>query len=359
MQIINNDVAKIGHQVNVMGGLPSELPVLLNFGKKDCKYKVTYLDREYVTIMNKIITDGFIYEDPNRKGVKRKQIPFATISASGRGVFEDGVISIRKSYFKGAVAELLLFLRGETDVRKYEEWGVRFWTKDVDNFAKRNGITHDGQLQAFEKFKETVKTMEWFIKDEAATKNCYIAKRYDMGKIYPYQYKKQYHVFDNFKSNPYRTDLIVNSWNVDDLKDMCLPPCHHIYQFVKTQDGFGIVWSQRSVDFLLGTSLNLTFYWLMGKILEIWSGHKFEFVRGELHNVHLYDNQFELADKIIEVGRNANTVHAEHKVEIDSSTWGLDLPFEEFIKTVKPEHFKLKNYKPILKETVEMLAYDK
>lgn len=96
----------------------------------------------------------------------------------------------------------------------------------------------------------------------------------------------------------------------------------------------------------------------MGKILEIWSGHKFDFVRGELHNVHLYDNQFELAQKIVDVARDSEVDLAEHEVEIDSSTWGLDLPFEEFIKTVKPEHFKLKNYKWIINETVEMLAYD-
>lgn len=321
---------------------------------KEKKGEMTPLDLEYSTIMKTILTYGFTYEDPNRKGVVRKQIPFATID-----VCDDGVVSIRKSYFKGAVAELLLFLQGETDVRKYEEWGVRFWTKDVDNFAKRNGITHDGQLQAFEKFKETIKTVKGSIKDEVVTKNCYIAKRYDMGKIYPHQYKKQYHVFDNFKGNMYRTDLIVSSWNVDDLKDMCLPPCHHIFQFVKTNKGFGIVWSQRSTDFLLGSPMNITFYWLMGKILEIWSGHKFEFVRGELHNVHLYDNQIDLADKIVNIANQSKITSVEHKVEIDSSEWNLDLPFGEFIKMVKPEHFKLKNYKPILHDTVDMLAYNK
>lgn len=95
----------------------------------------------------------------------------------------------------------------------------------------------------------------------------------------------------------------------------------------------------------------------MGKILEIWSGHRFDFVRGELHNVHLYDNQIELAQKIVDVARDSEVDTTNHKVEIDSSEWDLDLPFGEFIKTVKPEHFKLNNYKPIINETVEMLAY--
>lgn len=286
-------------------------------------YTITHLDKEYSSIMETILKNGFTYEDPNRKGVVRKQIPYATISADNN----DGVISVRKSYFKGAVAELLMFLKGETRIEEFRNNGIKFWDKDVENRNKRLGLKEND---------DTYNTL---------------------GKSYPYQYKKQYHIFDNFKSNPYRTDLIVNSWNIDDLKDMCLIPCHHIYQFVKTEKGFGIVFNMRSSDVLLGLPMNIGFYWLMGKILEIWSGHQFDFVRGELHNVHLYDNQFDLAQKVVNVANQSEVIKAEHYIEIDTSEWNTDLPFDEFIKNVEPKHFKLKNYKSIINETVEMLAY--
>lgn len=289
------------------------------------------VDEFYKDLLSEILSDGFEYDDPNRKGTKRKQIPTADFFLFAK---DNPVISLRKVYFKGAVAELLLFLKGSTDIRDYWKAKVNFWNADFCNYQN---ISSE-YLQLLKNNPE--------IEDD---------KRFSLGKIYGHQYARQYEVFDNFKENPYRTDLIIDSWQLDSLDDMSLRPCHFLYQLIKEDDGFMLKWSQRSVDTLLGLPMNIVFYFLMGKILEIWSGHKFTALEGDLRNVHLYDNQYELAEEVSKV----TAVDKVHEIQIDSSSWELDKPFEEFIKSVKYEDFKLVNYEPVLNKTVEMLAYKK
>lgn len=304
--------------------------------------KFYYVDKIYVNNLKNIFANGFEYEDPNRKGVKRLQIPFASLILSGD---DFPVVSLRKTYFKGAVAELILFLQGETDIRKYREAGIRFWDKDHANFEQRLRKQH--KTEGFEPGGE--------VGDRIYN---------SLGEIYPYHYAKNYDVFDNFKANPYRTDLVVNTWQKDSLNPLksALYPCHYGFQFIKTKNGFGISWIQRSVDQLLGNSQNIIFYHVMGKILEIWTGYKFENLAGVLHNVHLYDNQIELAKEMIDYYEKNDSLwafeHKKNEVIIDSSNWKIDKPFKEFIKSIKPSDFKIENYEPHIEKTVPMLAYD-
>lgn len=293
---------------------------------KKQQFKLDAIDRKYSDLLNAILLSGFEYEDPNRKGVKRFQIPHYDVNVFR---LHSPIISVRKSYFKGAVGELLLFLKGITDIESFHEYGVKFWDKDFEN---------------------------WKLKKGEDTK--------DLGKIYGYQYAKQYDVFDKFKKNKFRTDLIVNSWQVDDIKDMALPPCHFCFELIPTRGGFQIHWQQRSTDALLGLPMNILFYNLMGLLLEKWSGYKFEHIYGNLKNVHLYDNQLDLANKIVNINRLYDNlpeylmnIDDQPKIIIHNDNWNTDLPFKEFIKTVKLSDFELVNYNPILNETVPMLAY--
>lgn len=296
------------------------------------------IDFKYAEILDDILTYGYDYEDPNRKGVFRKELDLIAL----RHLREDGlpIITARKTFFKGAVSELLLFLKGTSDIRHFWEYGVRFWDAD---FARYQGYTDEALETIYNQWK--------------GGREYLLDTGYDIGKNYPYQYKKQYHVFDNFKANPLRTDLIVNSWQIADLQDMCLVPCHYDFQIVGATDGFMIVWNQRSTDFLLGTPINVQFYYLMGMLLEAWSGHRFNGVTGILKKVHLYDNQFDLAKKIINVSSELYTSDVE--VTFDYPEDILDLPFEEFIKKIEPSQFSIKNYGFVLDEKVPMLTYKK
>ena len=293
------------------------------------------IDYKYTQILEDIMRYGYVYEDPNRKDVFRKELETVHI----KHLVQEGfpIVTARKTFFKGAVGELLLFLKGSTDIRDYWKYKIRFWDKDYKRFQKLS----DNDLELRYKMRE----------QEGAYESYY------MGKIYSHQYKKQHSVFDNFKENPLRTDLIIDSWQVDDLKDMCLIPCHYSYQLVGSSDGFLIVWNQRSTDFLLGTPINIQFYFLMGMLLELWSGHKFNGVVGNLCKVHLYDNQFKLAGEMIKLPtslyKDGVVVNLEFEEELKN------LSFSEFIKKIEPENFKIEDYDFILNESVEMLTYKK
>lgn len=297
------------------------------------------IDFEYMRLLNKIALDGYKYEDPNRTGVIRMEIPqYVLYHKSSLGY---PIISLRKTFFKGAVAELMLFLKGETDIREYWKRGVNFWDSD---WKRHNGISD---------------------------KNCKLIKSgklemphccESLGPIYPTQYKRQYNVFDKFKESPMRTDLIVNSWQLDSLDEMALIPCHYDFQILGHDDGgrigFYITWNQRSTDVILGTPINVQFYFLMGMLLEKWSGYKFNGISGVLKKAHIYDNGFELFDKIRSI---STTKHVkEPKVDIigDFDKWSK-LSFENFISEIDIDNFKIQDYSYVLDDRIEMITYSK
>lgn len=284
-------------------------------------------DKIYKSLLKKILEEGYQYNDPNRKDTYRKEIFHTEISY----LYEKyPSLYCKKTFFKPAVGELLVFLQGKTDVRDYWKYNVNFWDKDVFRFNRL--------------------TEEEFI---VARKEVLPSSKYNTGKIYPYQYAKQYHVFDNFKANPLRTDLIINSWNIHDLKEMCLIPCHYSFQLLGSNESFAIVWNQRSTDALLGTPMNIQFYYLMGKILEWWSGYKFSGVIANLNKVHLYDNQIEFAKKIVEV----EDIESNSILELNIPMYLKTHSFEDFIKNLHPNMFKLENYEYLLSEKIEMKTY--
>lgn len=295
------------------------------------------IDYKYINIIDDILRYGYSYEDPNRDNVSRKEIEIAIL----KHLKEDGypIVTARKTYFKGAVGELLLFLKGSTDIRDYWNYGIRFWDQD---WARYHKISNN-----------VIKNYHSLWKSKKHFTSC----RLGMGKIYGYQYKKQYSVFDSFKENPLRTDLIVNSWQIDDLNEMALKPCHYDFQLVGSTDGFMIVWNQRSTDIVLGTPINIQFYFLMGLLLEKWSGYRFNGVTGILKKVHLYDNGIELAEKLVELPEEK--YHDEIFVDLNIDDSLKKLSFEEFIKNITPSNFEILNYNYTLDDKIEMLTYKK
>ena len=128
---------------------------------------MSIIDKTYHHLLQTILDDGFRYEDPNRKGVNRIQIPHYTFEHN----FSDGfpALTTKDVYFKGAVGELLTFLSGSTDIRDLWKRGVRFWDKDFMNY-QNIGLDRLDHLYTYR------------------DNNCYATKEeYSLGKIYPYQ----------------------------------------------------------------------------------------------------------------------------------------------------------------------------
>jgi thymidylate synthase len=314
-------------------------------------------DRQYKKILEEIYYSGYKYQDPNRKGVERIEIPMINIYC--RPSISFPALTTKEIYFKGAIAELLFFMSGSTDIRKLWEMGVRFWDKDWANFHKYSETSAN---YLYEGWKE--KKKEHISKASASI--------YSMGRIYSHQWRNAngvdqlYNLVSSMINTPMSTSLIVNSWNPADLPKMCLPPCHYSFQVicqpVEDTYKFTLAWSQRSTDFFLGTPVNIMFYAALAQVLEIMTGYSCVAVIGELKNVHIYDNQIEVAKELM--ARDPE-LYLDSRLEIDKSKFKLFLEnpsalnFNSVINLLSLQDFNLVGYKCYPKLKVDMLSYNK
>ena len=177
--------------------------------------------KQYLDLVNRILTEGV--EKGDRTGT-------GTISVFGHQMrfnLEDGfpLVTTKKVHLKSIIYELLWFLRGDTNVKWLQEHGVRIWNE----WADENG---------------------------------------DLGHVYGYQwrswpdYKGGYidqisEVIEQIKNNPNSRRLIVNAWNVADIDNMNLPPCHMFFQFYVADGKLSLQLYQRSADTFLGVPFNI------------------------------------------------------------------------------------------------------
>ncbi len=215
--------------------------------------------------------------------------------AMTRFIVADGTVPIlttKRVYWKTAVKEMLWFLTGETNIRPLLKNNVSIWTDwPLDRYRKQSG-NPISQVE-FER-----RIME----DDA------FATRWgDLGPVYGKQWRRwlgpdgKEHdqiatLISSIRSNPTSRRLLFHAWNVGELDQMSLPPCHMVYQFFCTQDGkISCLLFQRSGDLLLGCPFN----WTAGAALLFMiaqqtglTPHEFIWFGGD---VHLYLNHVEQA----------------------------------------------------------------
>lgn len=364
------------------------------------------IDKSYHELLNVIMKKGYIYEDPNRKGVNRIEIPSYTF----RHEFKDGfpAVSTKKLHYKNVATELIWFLRGDTNIKYLVDNGCNIWNKDTYNYylkwlKSKNLSKEDFKMFSldFEQFIETVK--EGF-KDKNYTYG-------DLGPVYGAQWREIYDkktddisrydqiktLINTLKNNPLGTQHIVNSWNVGDLEDMALQPCHYGFQVVVRplsfeeriviankssttlyrikagkisltnlmnalsipEYGFEIHWQQRSVDTFLGLPYNIASYATLALILEKLTGYKALGIQGDLKKVHLYDNSLDAVEE--QLSRDVNKfskceLDISKVVDIDISKYWNNL--DMFTKRLNPDDFKLEGYKSYPAINVKMLERD-
>ena len=209
------------------------------------------------------------------------------------------LVTTKKCHFKSIVVELLWLLRGDTNVTYLQENGVRIWNE----WADANG---------------------------------------DLGPVYGKQWRnwtnQRGECFDqiqilmkNLKSNPYSRRHIVSAWNVGDLNDMALPPCHAFFQFyVDGKDRLSCKLTQRSADAFLGVPFNIASYSLLTHIIAHHTGlkaHRFIWSGGDCH---IYQNHMEQVEQQL-----ARSPYPSPKIAID---------YQENLEDYLPTHFQLVNY---------------
>lgn len=247
------------------------------------------IDKNYHNLLDKIFQEGYTYEDPNRKGVNRLEIPSYTF----RHDFKDGfpAITTKKLNYKSVVTELIWFLRGDTNIKYLVDNDCNIWNKDAYNYYKNQysgPLTHTNDINKpfiLEDYIEAVKDGKGSIKG-------------NVGRIYGAQWRKWHtgcdsfgqkkltkdgyeeldqisNLIKNLKERPLATNHIVTAWNPAELDDMALPPCHWSFEILVEPVGplymakhsdrtkvpyqyngplyqFTLKWHQRSVDSFLG-----------------------------------------------------------------------------------------------------------
>lgn len=288
-----------------------------------------------------IINSGFTYQDPNRKGVERTQLGDYKIVIDCSD-WEFPALRLRKVSPKVAFAEFKGFFLGLTDLHSLENMGCKFWRKDAYRFAiKTRQFNGD-----FEEFEKTLPNV-------------------DMGAIYPHQMYRFQHsvnqidlVLDEIRKNPHGTKRTVTMWNPSEVDACALTPCHWSFELIVEGDELSLKWHQHSVDAYLGLPYNVMYYAYALFYFSTYLGLKPKNLIGDLSNVHLYDNQYDVA-KIV-VDRFTNVLVTEPLPDLAKFKWGkgspqLTLDFRTFVKTNTCEVVGYKSLGEL--EKVEMLTY--
>lgn len=260
------------------------------------------LDKQYTDLLQDILDNGVRKEDRTGTG---------TISLFGRQIrhdMKDGfpLLTTKKMPWKVIVTELLWFLQGDTNIKYLVDNGCNIWNGDAyKNYEKewyKENPPFAGQNN------EPWLTPEQFI--DKIKKDDEFAKKWgDLGPIYGKQWRNWGAGFGNkntdqiqnlindLKTNPNSRRLMVNAWNVGELDQMVLPPCHYSFQcYSHEKEGkryLSLAWNQRSVDVGLGLPFNIASYGLLLMMLADEARMIPDQLIGNLGDCHLYSNHIE------------------------------------------------------------------
>jgi thymidylate synthase len=229
--------------------------------------------KQYLDILNRILTEG------TQKGDRTGTGTISIFGTQSRYNLSDGfpLLTTKKLYLKGIIYELLWFLKGSTNIKYLQENNVHIWDECADENGEL-GPVYGHQWRSW--------------------------PDYDGGVIDQIQY-----VVDQLKTNPNSRRMIVSAWNVAEVNEMALPPCHTIFQFYTapiansqelTANGqpkrrLSLQLYQRSADTFLGVPFNIASYALllqmMAQVCDMVPG---DFIH-TTGDTHLYLNHLEQA----------------------------------------------------------------
>lgn len=221
--------------------------------------------QQYLQLLQKILEAGADKNDRTGTGTR------SLFGYQMRFNLEEGfpLVTTKKLHVKSIIYELLWFLKGDTNVRYLQEHGVRIWDEWADE---------DGNLGP-------VYGKQWRSWDGANGKTI----------------DQVAELIDQLKTNPDSRRLIVSAWNVADLPEMKLMPCHCLFQFYTTPTAEGkrklsCQLYQRSADVFLGVPFNIASYSLLTMMIAQVCGMEFGDFVHSFGDVHLYKNHFEQAE---------------------------------------------------------------
>lgn len=214
--------------------------------------------KQYLDLLQRILDEG---------SEKRDRTGTGTISIFGHQMrfnLQEGfpLLTTKKVHLKSIIYELLWFLRGDTNARWLQERGVRIWNEWADPVTGDLGHIYGYQWRSW--------------------------PDYDGGFI---DQIKQ--AVDTIKNDPDCRRIIVSAWNVADLKNMNLPPCHAFFQFYVSNGKLSLQLYQRSADCFLGVPFNIASYALLCMMMaQVCGLRPGEFIH-TTGDTHIYLNHLE------------------------------------------------------------------
>jgi thymidylate synthase len=213
--------------------------------------------QQYLDLMRRVMQEGTLKSDRTGTGTR------SVFGHQMRYDLSKGFpcVTTKKLHLKSIIHELLWFLRGDTNIKYLRENGVRIW----DEWADENG---------------------------------------DLGHVYGYQWRSWpspdgkhidqiTQVVDTLKNNPDSRRIIVSAWNVGEIEQMALPPCHAFFQFYVANGKLSCQLYQRSADIFLGVPFNIASYALLTMMIAQVCNLKLGDFIHTLGDAHIYTNHLE------------------------------------------------------------------
>ena len=215
--------------------------------------------KQYLDILNRILNEGVKKEDRTGTGT------LSIFGTQSRYNLDDGfpLLTTKKLHLKSIIYELLWFLRGDTNIQYLKEHKVSIW----DEWADENG---------------------------------------ELGPVYGHQWRSWpdyqggsidqiQQVVDMIRNNPDSRRILVSAWNVAEVNQMALPPCHSLFQFYVADGRLSLQLYQRSADTFLGVPFNIASYALLLQMMAQVTGLKAGDFIHTTGDTHLYLNHLDQA----------------------------------------------------------------
>lgn len=258
--------------------------------------------KQYLNLLERVLEEGVDKSDRTGTGTR------SVFGHQMRFNLEEGfpALTTKKLHFRSIIHELLWFLQGNTNVKYLQDNGVRIWNE----WADENG---------------------------------------ELGPIYGYQWRSWpsasgkdidqiSQVIESIQKNPNSRRHIVSAWNVGELENMALPPCHILFQFYVADGKLSCQLYQRSADIFLGVPFNIASYALLTMMIAQVSGLKAGDFVHTLGDAHIYNNHMEQVK--LQLTRNTRALP---KMKLNPNVKSIfDFKYEDFELTDYDPHPTIK-----------------
>jgi thymidylate synthase len=334
------------------------------------------IEHDYLKLLHDILTNGVTKQDRTGTGTR---------SVFGRQIRHDmslgfPLLTTKKMPFKTIVTELLWFLRGDTNIKFLVDNGCHIWNGD----AYKNYCNWYDQQEGF--IQPPKHNIEFFI-ERIKTDDEFAREWGELGPVYGKQWRNWgqgvlenkhlepidqiQNLINNLKINPDSRRLMVNAWNVGELDQMVLPPCHYGFQVYTRELRYGeklayvikninpnitdtelvqlessipkraisLMWNQRSVDTPLGLPFNIASYALLLEMLARETNMVADELIGNLGDCHIYlDQQDGVREQL------TRSPMALSQLVVNDEFWNPDASLFDQIEYIQPTDFRVENY---------------